>query len=212
MATRPPALPVRAFRALERKIRLALARLAHPAARLGAGCDIRRGLHLSISPGARVAVGEGCILDRDLTIECTGTLRIGRRTIFGHHCTLAAHESVEIGEDCLIAEMVSIRDHDHCFDDPDLPIRVQGENRRPVRIGDNVWLGAKVTVVKGVTIGDNAIVGANSVVTRDIPANAMAVGSPARVIRTRPTPTCLQTPAPASTKPERDPFVSALAS
>ena len=61
----------------------------------------------------------------------------------------------------------------------------QGAIVAPVRIGSNVWLGAKVTVVKGVSIGDNAIVGANAVVTRDIPPNAIAVGVPARVIRSR---------------------------
>jgi acetyltransferase-like isoleucine patch superfamily enzyme len=55
----------------------------------------------------------------------------------------------------------------------------------PVRIGRNVWLGAKVTVSKGVAIGDNAIVGANAVVTHDIPPNAIAAGVPARIIRMR---------------------------
>jgi acetyltransferase-like isoleucine patch superfamily enzyme len=136
-------------------------------------------------PGGHVSIGDRCILDRDMTIECRGSLTVGDRTIFGHHCTLAASESIEIGEDCLIAEMVSIRDHDHRFDRLDVPVREQGSVSAPVRIGRNVWLGAKVTVVKGVTIGDNAIVGANAVVTRDIPANAIAVGVPARVIRMR---------------------------
>jgi acetyltransferase-like isoleucine patch superfamily enzyme len=102
-----------------------------------------------------------------------GKLHIGHRTIFGHHCTLAARDSLIIGDDCLIAEMVSIRDHDHCFDRLDVPIREQGAVSAPIKIGRNVWLGAKVTVVKGITIGDNAIVGANAVVTKDIPANAI---------------------------------------
>lgn len=132
-----------------------------------------------------VSFGERCILDRSLTIESEGVLKVGDRTIFGHHCTVAAVESVEIGEDCLIAEMVSIRDHDHCFDRTDVPIRDQGSIKAPVRIGNNVWLGSKVTVVRGVSIGDNAIVGANSVVTKDIPANAIAVGAPAKVVRIR---------------------------
>ena len=119
------------------------------------------------------------------TIECRGRLEIGDRTIFGHHCTLAASECVSIGEDCLIAEMVSIRDHDHRLGRLDIPVREQGAVCAPVRIGRNVWLGAKVTVVKGGTIGDNVIVGANAVVTKDIPENTVAGGVPARVIHDR---------------------------
>jgi acetyltransferase-like isoleucine patch superfamily enzyme len=156
-----------------------------PSARFGNLCDIRSGFHLLLSPRARLEVGTQCVLDRDMTIECRGTLQIGHRTIFGHHCTLAARDSLVIGDDCLIAEMVSIRDHDHCFDRLDVPIREQGAVSAPINIGRNVWLGAKVTVVKGITIGDNAIIGANAVVTKDIPANAIAVGIPARVIRMR---------------------------
>ena len=90
-----------------------------------------------------------------------------------------------IGDDCLLAEMVSIRDHDHNFARLDVPIRQQGATCAPVKIGRDVWLGAKVTVLKGVSIGDGAIIGANSVVTRDVPPRAIAVGSPARVIKMR---------------------------
>ncbi len=133
----------------------------------------------------KVIFGAGCAIDNDFTAEVEGVLRVGARTVFGHHCTLAARDSVEIGEDCLLAEMVSIRDHDHRFDDLEIPIREQGAVSAPVKIGKNVWLGAKVTVLKGVTIGDNAIVGANAVVTKNLPANAIAVGIPAKVIRLR---------------------------
>jgi acetyltransferase-like isoleucine patch superfamily enzyme len=153
--------------------------------RIGARCDIRRGFHLVLGPGADLRIGEACILDRDMTIECHGALHIGARVIFGHHCTLASRQSLLIGDDSLLAEMVSIRDHDHCFDQLDVPIREQGAVSAPVCIGRNVWIGAKATVVRGVTIGDNAIIGANAVVTRDIPANAIAVGIPARVIKMR---------------------------
>jgi len=180
----PPVL-MRIGGGLGRRVRLFWARLRFPRARFGAACDVRSGLRLRLGPGASADFGPRCVLDNDLTIECTGRLEVGARTIFGHHCTLAACESVDIGEDCLIAEMVSIRDHDHCFDRLDVPTRDQGAAVAPVRIGRNVWLGTKVTVTKGVCIGDNAVVGANAVVTRDIPANAVAVGIPARVVRMR---------------------------
>ena len=171
--------------ALMRRVRLLFIRLRFPRARFGSRCDIRRRLALCMGPSAAVEFGGRCVLDRDMTVECTGTLRVGEGTIFGHHCTLAARDSVTIGADCLIAELVSIRDHDHCFDRLDVPTRDQGFTVAPVRIGRNVWLASKVSVLKGVTIGDNAIVGANAVVTHDIPANAIAVGVPARVVRMR---------------------------
>jgi acetyltransferase-like isoleucine patch superfamily enzyme len=61
------------------------------------------------------------VLDNDLVLDVQGRLEIGARTIFGHHCTLAASDSIIIGEDCLIAEMVAIRDHNHNFARLDVP-------------------------------------------------------------------------------------------
>jgi serine acetyltransferase len=155
-----------------------------PSARFGNRCDIRSGFNLLMSPGARLEVGTHCVLDRDMTIECTGALRIGHRTIFGHHCTLAARDSLTIGDDCLIAEMVSIRDHDHCFDRLDIPVREQGcvgtDNHRAQRVD---W--SQGHSHKRHFHWRQRHVGANAVVTKDIPANAIAVGIPARVIRTR---------------------------
>jgi acetyltransferase-like isoleucine patch superfamily enzyme len=81
--------------------------------------------------------------------------------------------------------MVSIRDYDHRFADLAVPVRLQGLITAPVVIGNNVWLGSKVSVLRGVRIGDNAIIGAGAVVTHDIPANAIAAGVPARVLRYR---------------------------
>ncbi|MBW3635206.1 MAG: acyltransferase [Armatimonadetes bacterium] len=171
--------------ALMRRWRLLCCRVRYPHARFGNACDIRSRFGLRQGPNASVVFGERCVLDNDLTIEVGGRLEVGARTIFGHHCTLAARDSLIIGADCLLAEMVSIRDHDHRFDSLEIPIREQGAVSAPVVIGNNVWLGGKVTVLKGVKIGDNAIVGANAVVTKDIPENAICVGVPARVIRLR---------------------------
>jgi acetyltransferase-like isoleucine patch superfamily enzyme len=166
-----------------RETALLLARGRWPGVEFGAGCDIRRGLTIVRSPGAKIEFGQRCILDRHLTVECVGELIVGARTIFGHHCTIGAKESVRIGPDCLIAEMVSVRDSDHAMASRDLPYREQGHVTAPVVLGRNVWLGSKVVVARGVHIGDNAVVGAGAVVTRDIPANALAVGVPARVVR-----------------------------
>jgi acetyltransferase-like isoleucine patch superfamily enzyme len=170
---------------LRRKALGLLARTRYPGVSFGTGCDVRSGLHLTVSPGARVAFGPGTVLDRGLTVECHGTLEVGRRTVFGHHVTIGVRDRVTIGEACLIAEMVSIRDHDHRFHDLDRPILDQGAESAPVTIGHGVWIGAKATVVKGVTIGDDAVIGAGAVVTRDVPSRAVALGVPARVVRYR---------------------------
>lgn len=171
--------------ALARRARRKYLQARFPRARFGANCDIRRGLHLFLARDASLRIGANCVLDRGTTIECRGILHIGDRVILGHHCTLGVRESITIGDDTMLAEMVSIRDHDHRFDDLNVPIREQGMVCAPITIGRDVWIGAKATIVKGVSIGDGAIVGANAVVTRDVPANAIVAGVPARLIRMR---------------------------
>ncbi len=185
-----PALPLstRIGLTLQRRFRYGWVRLRYPKAHFGPKCTIRIRFWLRMFPGAKVWFDEDCVLDRDMTVECCGSLRVGKRVCIGHHCSIGVVDSVEIGDDCLIADLVDIRDHDHAFDRVDLPMSQQGLVSAPVKIGNNVWLAAKVTVTKGVTIGDNAIIGANAVVTKDIPANAIAVGVPAKVIRFRETP------------------------
>jgi acetyltransferase-like isoleucine patch superfamily enzyme len=173
----------RMFSRSRRELALWGARVRWPRARFGSGCDVRRGLTIVMRPGAVLRFGERCVLDRHLTIECEGELLVGARTVFGHHCTVGAKESVQIGADCLIAEMVSIRDSDHITAAHNVPYREQGHVTSPVVVGNNVWLGSRVIVAKGVEIGDDAVVGGGAVVTRSIPGGALAVGVPARVIR-----------------------------
>lgn len=111
-------------------------------------------------------------------------LRIGANTIIHPFVHIGAVLSVSIGECCLFASHVYISDHDHHADNPRIPIvRSRKLVAAPVTIGDGVWLGERVCVLKGVTIGDGAIIGAASVVTRDVPARCIAVGSPARVVK-----------------------------
>lgn len=162
-------------------------RLRYPRATFGRLCDIHRGVSLLIARDATAVFGPTCVLDHGFVLECRGSFTVGEGTSFGHHCTVAVVDSVQIGRNCLIAEMVSIRDHDHEFASEDVPIALQGRRQGPVRIGDNVWLGAKVTVTQGVSIGANTVVGANAVVTHDLPPDSVAVGVPARVIRSRGT-------------------------
>jgi acetyltransferase-like isoleucine patch superfamily enzyme len=176
----------RTIRATVRYLRMTWLQIGHRGLTLGPRCDVRPGVRIRITEGGQVVFGSRCIVDHDGVIEVGGTLSIGDRTIFGHHCTVASSERISIGSDCLIAEMVSIRDHDHAFDTLDAPIREQGMAVSPITIGNGVWIGAKATLTRGVTIGDQAIIGANAVVTRDVPTGAIVGGVPARIIRYRP--------------------------
>ncbi|MGA2837661.1 MAG: acyltransferase [Acidimicrobiales bacterium] len=170
---------------LRRRIGLAVTRLRHPRVTFGARCDVRSGGRFTVARGADVSFGSGCVLDHGFTLESSGHLEVGDRTVFGHHCTVAADRSIVIGGHCLFGEMVSIRDHDHAFDGSGTAILDQGRATAPVHIGDDVWVGAKATITRGVTIGSGAVVGAHAVVTHDLPAGSVAVGVPARVVRMR---------------------------
>ena len=113
-----------------------------------------------------------------------GRISIGGGTLLNLNVMVAAVDQVSIGEHCMVANGCLITDGNHRFDDPDTPVPWQGfTSKGPVRIGDNVWLGANVVVTSGVTIGRRAVIGANSVVTQDIPEFAIAAGAPARVLR-----------------------------
>lgn len=99
-------------------------------------------------------------------------------------CTVCAATSVIIGRRCLLGADVFIADSDfHAVDPAARRRRERQAPAAPVRLGDNVFVGTRAMILKGVTIGDDAVIGAGSVVTSDIPAGAVAAGVPARIIR-----------------------------
>lgn len=134
----------------------------------------------------RIRLGDRVTLRRGVVLAGNGSLTIGSGTTLNDGCRISAFDSVQIGADCMFAPQVSVLDIDHRFDARDRPLRQQGYRTAPVVIGDDVWLGVNVVVLRGVRIGNGAIIGANSVVTRDIPDFAIAAGIPARVLRMRP--------------------------
>ncbi len=113
---------------------------------------------------------------------------IGAKTVIGQECTISAYQHVAIGRECIIADRVMLIDFDHGAAEVERPIRLQGIYKRDVDVGNNVWIGYGACVLRGAKVGDNAILGTNSVVTREVPANAVAGGVPARVIRMREAP------------------------
>lgn len=108
-------------------------------------------------------------------------ISVGRRFFANFNFTVLDEAHVTIGDDCFIGPNVSIYTACHSTDPTERNTRQ--EWARPVRIGNNVWIGGSVTILPGVSIGDNVTIGAGSVVTRNIPSNSVAVGNPAKVIR-----------------------------
>jgi acetyltransferase-like isoleucine patch superfamily enzyme len=102
----------------------------------------------------------------------------------------------------VIADRAMFIDFDHGVVEVERPIRVQGIYMRECVIGSNVWVGYGACFLRGVTVGDNAIVGTSSVVTRDVPANAVVGGVPAKLIRMRDAPRELRWTDPVDPGPE----------
>lgn len=142
--------------------------------------------------GADVFVGAGSWIQviGDQTDEgLEPEVVIGDGTSMAGLCVISAARSIRIGRKVLFARNVYVADHGHAFADATSAILDQGmRDIRPVVIGDGAWLGQNVFVGPGVIIGPGAVVGANSVVLSDIPPRSVAVGAPARVIRTLDEP------------------------
>ena len=168
------------------------------------GCSI--GLRLivkglpvvDISHGAALKIGNNVLLNSQnldyhvnmfapvkLFADRSGaTIKIGNNTRIHGSC-IHAYELIEIGENCLIAANCQIFDgngHDLSFDSPENRIKTKGLSK-PIRIGDNVWLGTGVIILPGVTIGSGSVIAAGSVVRNSIPAMVVAAGNPAIIIK-----------------------------
>ncbi|GAA1723778.1 sugar O-acetyltransferase [Isoptericola hypogeus] len=127
------------------------------------------------------SLADGVVIRPPLFVDYGSNLHVGARTFVNYHLTALDVAAITIGEDCQIGPNVQLLTPTHPVEPG--PRRDKLEAARPITIGDNVWLGGGVIVCPGVTIGDNSVIGAGSVVTRDVPANVVAVGNPARVVR-----------------------------
>jgi acetyltransferase-like isoleucine patch superfamily enzyme len=160
-------------------------------------------LELQVGRRGRIEFGRFVWLGHGTKIRChEGVVEIGAKTVIGQECTISAYRRVRIGEQCVIADRAMFIDFDHGVVEVERPIRTQGIYMREVEVGSNVWIGYGACVLRGVRVGDNAIVGTNSVVTRDVPANAVVAGIPARVIRMREAPRGLRWPHPVEPDPD----------
>lgn len=145
--------------------------------------------------GNRISIGNNCDLGKNLwlsAIENYGnqvfspSITIGDNCTFGDNNHIGSINYISIGEGLLTGQYVLIEDHQHSIQIGEIKSSSPSESplysKGGISIGNNVWIGDKVTILGGVTIGDGAIIGANSVVLHDVPPHSVAVGAPARVI------------------------------
>lgn len=126
-------------------------------------------------------IGEGFYVEQPFYCDYGYNIEIGKSFYSNHNLVILDCAKVTIGDNVFIAPNCGIYTAAHPLD---AETRNKGlEYAKPIKIGDNVWIGGNVVILPGVSIGDNTVVGAGSVVTKDIPANVIAVGNPCRVLR-----------------------------
>ena len=128
------------------------------------------------------AIGAGTEIRPPLYVDYGAHIRIGARCFANHGLVALDVATITIGDDVQIGPNVQLLTPTHPVEPQ--PRRQKWEAARPITIGDNVWLGGGAIVLPGITIGDDTVVGAGAVVSHDLPAGVVAVGNPARVVRT----------------------------
>src|ERR1700704_650783 len=135
-----------------------------------------------------VRIGDGVFIGRNTILSCkNGDIELADGANIGFNCEVFSASRVTIGRSVLMAAYSYVIGGDHDFSDPSKPVLDQTRTSAGVSIGDGVWMGAGAKILDGVTIGDGAVIGAGAVVRENVPASAIAVGIPARVVGSRST-------------------------
>jgi acetyltransferase-like isoleucine patch superfamily enzyme len=133
-----------------------------------------------------IQISDGVFVGRNSILSCkNGDIVLGRKVNIGFNSEVFSGSRVEIGDNTLVAAYCYFVGGDHEASAVDRAVNEQGSSSRGIRVAPGCWFGAAVKVLDGVSIGENAILGAGAVVTKDVPANTVSVGIPARVIKQR---------------------------
>ncbi len=136
--------------------------------------------------GSEITIGHDVVMERGVYLQALGAqLTIGAQTYIGPYVCLSGPGSVQIGKNVLIGASSSLFANNHGFSDPNTPINQQPLSCKGITIEDDCWLGAGVRIMDGIRVGMGSVIGAGAVVTKDIPANSVAVGVPAKIIGQR---------------------------
>ncbi len=176
---------------------------------MGENVTIGKGVNIInpqfITVGDNVSIGDGCTLiargEKGITLSDgvrlqhrvyldterreEGYIQIGKGVYIGTGTTLFGHRGLEIGDDCLLAQNITLTPYSHIFDDPNNIIYSQGGHCEKVTIGRDVYIGMRAAVMYSGNIGEGSVIGAGSVVVKPIPPYSVAVGAPAKVIKER---------------------------
>lgn len=144
--------------------------------------SIRGRIHVELRGKSKMSIGSFLMMRGPLYLKCVedASIEIGNECFFNNNCSITAAEQIVIGNQCKFANNLVIIDHDHAIGDGHATAKLVS---KPVRIENNVWVGANCTILKGVNIGEGAIIAAGAVVTKDIPAYSIAAGVPAHVVK-----------------------------
>lgn len=172
--------------------------ISHFIGAVGEGTNIHVPLILQGGGQRRIKIGSHTGIGQHTVLGCwehygkdehfKPEIVIGDHCSIGDYCHITAIRKITIGDGLLTGRFVYIGDNSHgvlSLEDADIPpSKRKLQSKGEISIGKNVWIGDKVSIFGGVTIGNNVIIGAGSIVTHDIPSNSMAVGAPAKVVKT----------------------------
>ena len=140
-----------------------------------------------------IILGNNVSIGKYTCIECSGTLKnLGKGLIVGNNVGLGTHGffgcagGIEIGDDTILGNYVSLHSENHIYTDAHSPIRLQGVSRKGIKIGKGCWIGSKTTILDGAEIGDGCIIAAGAVVRGKIESYSVIGGVPAKTIKKRP--------------------------
>jgi len=166
---------------------MAWLRWRQPGVRMEGLVFLGRRVEIYARPGlGRVVLGRWVHVGDGTRIRChEGTVRIGDKVVFGQYDVVNAYLDVEIGAATILADWVYVTDFDHAFDDRSVPIKDQGIVKSPVRIGPDVWVGTKASVLRGADVGEGCVLAAHTVVRGEVAPYQVVAGVPGRVVRSR---------------------------
>ncbi len=154
--------------------------------------NIQHDVHIDALSRNGVNLGSHVSIGCFTRIECTGSLsHLGEGFTCGDYCGLGTNAfygaagGITIGNNVIIGNYVTMHSENHNYSDTNIPIRLQGTNHKGIVIGNDCWIGAKVTILDGVHIGDGCVIAAGSVVTKSFPKNVVIAGIPAHIIKER---------------------------
>jgi len=160
---------------------------------LGRNVSVDSGSYLDASSIEGIKLGNNVSLGKNTVIECSGSMRflgkginVGDDVFLGRDCFYGSAGGIKIGADTIIGNLVSFHSENHISESISIPIRLQGVSNKGIIIGENCWIGAKVTILDGVVLGDNCILAAGAVMkSGTYTSNSIYAGIPAKLIKSR---------------------------